>query len=45
MRVTMRIRKAVHQVWKDLGKRYGYPRLYNQLKLDGWQIFKLGLYG
>lgn len=31
-----RLRQKIHEVWLASGRRYGSPRIYHQLKLDGW---------
>lgn len=30
-----RLRRLIHDAWRDSAKRYGSPRIYNQLKADG----------
>jgi len=32
-----RLRRLIHDAWQDSDKRYGSPRIYNQLKVDGWK--------
>jgi|SRR5690625_340603 len=33
-----RLRKAIRRVWLDSSKRYGSPRIHQQLKAEGWSV-------
>jgi len=33
-----RLRRLIHKAWQDSDKLYGSPRIYNQLKIDGWKV-------
>lgn len=33
-----RFRRLIHAAWQGSGKRYGSPRIYNQLKKAGWKV-------
>jgi len=35
---NQRLRKAIRRVWEGSRKKYGSPRIYRQLKTEGWQV-------
>jgi putative transposase len=36
-RENIRLRTAIHQAWRDSSKRYGSPRIHQQLQGQGWR--------